>query len=94
MWETLKKLTNSSKQVPPRVISHNGNMVTSIKKIVNIANEFFIEKIQKIRDSFPVNLSITPLEILENLVPKCNNRFEIKMATIDDISRIIKKIKA
>ena len=68
-------------------------MVTSIKEIVNIANEFFIEKIQKIRDSFPVNLSITPLEILENLVPKCDNIFEIKMATIDDISRIIKKLK-
>ena len=40
MWETFKKFTNSSKQVPPRVILYNGNMVTSIKKIVNIANEF------------------------------------------------------
>ena len=70
MWETFKKFTNSGKQVPPRVISHNVNMVTSIKKIVNIANEFFIEKIKKIRDSFPVNSIITPLEILEDLVPK------------------------
>ena len=52
MWETFKKLTNSSKQVPPRVISHNGKMVTSIKKIVNIANEFFIEKIKKIGTLF------------------------------------------
>ena len=88
MWETFKNLTNSSKQVPPRVILYNGNMVTSIKKIVNIANEFFIEKIQKI------NLNVSSMEILQNLVPKCKKNFEIKMATLDDIARIIKKIEA
>ena len=86
MWETFKNLTNSNKQVPPRVISYNGNMVTSIKKIVNIANEFFIEKIQKIRESFSVNVNISAIEILQKLVPKCQNNFEIKMATVDDIA--------
>ena len=93
MWETFKNLTNSNKQVPPRVISYNGNMVTSIKKIVNIANEFFIEKIQKIRESFSVNVNISAIEILQKLVPKCQNNFEIKMATVDDIARIIAKMK-
>ena len=67
MWGTFKNLTNTNKQVPPRVILHNGNLVTSLKKIVNIANEFFIEKISKIRESFPVNSSISALEILQNL---------------------------
>ena len=32
MWGTFKNLTNTNKQVPPRVILHNGNLVTSIKK--------------------------------------------------------------
>ena len=91
MWDTFKKLTNSSKQVPPRVISHKGNMVTSLNKIVNIANTFFIEKIKKIRESFPENYSMNSIEILEHLIPKRENRFEIKMATIGDITRIIKK---
>ena len=93
MWDTFKKLTNSSKQVPPRVISHKENMVTSLNKIVNIANTFFIEKISKIRDSFPQNDRIDALEILDHLIPKSKNRFEIKMATMEDISRIIKKLK-
>ena len=47
MWETFKNLTNSRKQVPPRVILYNGNMVTSIKKIVNIANEFLLKKYRR-----------------------------------------------
>ena len=91
--EHSKTLTNTNKQVPPRVILHTGNLVTSVKKIVNIANEFFIEKIRKIRESFPVNINISALEILQKLVPKCKNEFEIKMATIEDIDRIIKKLK-
>ena len=93
MWDTFKKLTNSSKQVPPRVISHEGSMVTSLKKIVNIANVFFLEKNRKIREAFPENYRTNALEILEHLIPKNNKRFEIKMATMEDISRIIKKSK-
>ena len=94
MWGTFKDLTNMNKQLPPRIILHDGNLVTSIKKIVNIANEFFVEKIRKIRESFPANKYISALEILQNLVPKCQNEFKIKMATITDIQRIIKKIEA
>merc|ERR1712101_64271 len=45
MWGTFKDLSNTNKQVPPRIIQHYGNLVTSIKQIVNIANDFFIEKI-------------------------------------------------
>merc|ERR1712240_51393 len=93
MWSTFKNLTNTNKQVPPRGILHNGNLVTSVKKIVNIANEFFIEKIHKIRESFPVNENISPMEILQRLVAKCQNQFDIKMATIENIQRIIKKLK-
>merc|ERR1712240_813259 len=77
----------------PRLILHDGNLVTSVRKIVNIANNFFIDKIRKIRESFPINNNVSPIEILQNLVPKSNNQFCIKMATIGDIERIIKKMK-
>merc|ERR1711867_17087 len=93
MWGTFKDLSNTNKQIPPRIILHNGNLVTSIKQIVNIANNFFIEKIRTIRESFPINNNISPLEILKNLVPKSQNEFSIKMATIGDIQRIIEKMK-
>ena len=68
-------------------------MVTSVKKNFNIANEFFIDKIRKIRESFAVNVNISSIQILQKLVPKCKNNFEIKMVTVDDIARIIKKLK-
>ena len=93
MWRTFKDLSNTNNQTPPRIIVHDGNLVTSVRKIVNIANDFFIDKIRKIRESFPVNNNVSPLEILQNLVPKNNNQFCIKMATTGDIEGIINKIK-
>ena len=38
MWGTVKELTNSSKQTPPRSLSVDGQMVTSLRKICNEAN--------------------------------------------------------
>ena len=93
MWGTFKNLTNSNKQIPPRVILFNGNLITSIKKIVNISNQFFLDKISKIRANFPIFSDISAIEILQNLIPKGKNNFQIKMATIGDIERIIKKMK-
>ena len=78
MWRTFKDLTNNNNQIPPRLILHEGNLVTSVRKIVNIANNFFIEKIRKIRESFPINDSVSPLEILQNLVPKNKKEFCMK----------------
>merc|ERR1711873_21173 len=81
MWKTFKELSNTSTQVPPRLILHDGKLVTSIKKI------------QKIRNSFPTTNGVTPLEILEFLIPKTNKKFCIQMAKIGDIERILKKMK-
>ena len=48
MWQTAKELTNNSKQKLPRVISHEGTLITSVTKICNIANNHYLNKINKI----------------------------------------------
>ena len=58
MWAAVKNLTNTNKNQPPRMIINNGDKVTSLKKISSIANEHFINKINKIREGFsPPNIS-------------------------------------
>ena len=54
MWKNVKNLTNCNKQVPPRAITHSGVFVNSLRKISNIANEFYISKITKMREKFYV----------------------------------------
>ena len=38
LWTTVKELTNTSTKTPPRHIIHENMAITSIRKIVNIAN--------------------------------------------------------
>ena len=66
MWKNVKNITSNNKQVPPRAISHNGKLITSIKEICNIANNHYIFKILKIRNKFLDNISVTPLDILSS----------------------------
>ena len=49
MWQTVKDMTNSHKQYPPRLIKYNNNVITKLKEITNIANNYFINKIHNIR---------------------------------------------
>ena len=44
MWRTVKTLTNNNKQTPPRLLTHKDKVITSLKSICNIANDFYISK--------------------------------------------------
>ena len=93
MWKNFKTITNNNKQVPPRNINHNGKFITSIKDICDIANQFYIDKIKKIRDNFTINNKINPINILSSLIKRNPNQIYIKYATNEQILKIISKAK-
>ena len=49
MWDNVKKLSDNYKQIPPRTIIFDNEKITSFKRITNIANSYFIEKIKRIK---------------------------------------------
>ena len=52
LWTTIKDMTDSSNKTPPRHINHDNRPVTSLRRIANIANRHYIDKIDKIRNDF------------------------------------------
>ena len=58
-------------------------------EITKISNNFFIEKIQKIRDSFTKTL-VNPIDILNYLIPRNKNEFTLSLITIKETQNIIK----
>jgi len=52
LWTTVKELTNNCTKTPPRKIIHENSIITSLRKISNIASNHFINKIIKIRIKF------------------------------------------
>ena len=72
MWRTVKDMKLSNKQVPPRMLFINDKVTTSLRKICNYANDLYINKVNKLRDKFVENISITPIQILKFFIPRVN----------------------
>ena len=77
MWQTVKQITNTQKQVPPCLITHNNIVITKISEIANIANQYFISKMNNIRSKFSINIKISPISKLQFLIPENTNKFHL-----------------
>ena len=93
LWTTVKELTNTSTKQPPRHIIHENNVITSVKKISNIASEHFINKITKIRNKF-TSSQITHIQILEQLINKPRCKFKIPYITTKQTKKLIRNMKS
>jgi len=73
----VKDLVGINKQKPPRTILNNGKTITSLRKICNIANSYFNNKINTLRNKFTFS-EVTPIDILSKLVPKISHNLQFK----------------
>ena len=93
LWTTVKELTNTSTKAPPRNIIHENSVITSLRKISNIASNHFINKIIKKRNNFTPS-TITHTQILEQLITKPKCKFILPHITIKQTKKLIRKMKS
>ena len=89
MWKNVKNITDINKQTPPRVLSDGGKVITSLKQIYNIANRYYICKIQNIINNFQINNRINLIQILSHLIKRNSNEIKLKYETLEQITKII-----
>ena len=91
MYDTLKM----TKNLAPTQLKVNGEIVNDPKKMANEFNNFFINKIKKLRDQTNALPLINPIDRLFNWLQQRNitiPEFELKLITLDQLKMIIKKI--
>ena len=66
LWSTIKGWLNWSSLTSPTKLFHEGCIETSPRKMANIMNRFYVDKVEKIREGLPVT-EINPLEHLRKL---------------------------
>ena len=91
-YKYLKNYNKSNKQNVPNIINDNNIKVTSPKKLSEIANNFFINKINKIKSTF-TKTQITPIQILSKLRPRVNEKLEIPPIKQSEMIKIIISLK-
>ena len=94
MWRCVRELTNSNKQQPPRLLKINGVFTTSLRKITNECNNFFVNKISKLRGKFRLNSNVTAIEILKFLIPRSRERVIFHKIYIKVVKKLLKNAKA
>ena len=91
-YKYLKNYNKTNKQTVPHIINDNNVKVTSPKKNSEIANNFFIDKVNKIKAMFTIT-QITPMQILSKLRPRVNEKLEIPPIELSDMIKIINSLK-
>ena len=74
----LKNINNNNKQCPPSKISFKNEIITSPKQISNIANQYFKNKIIKIRQNLSTS-KYNPIYLLNKLIKPNQYNMNIKL---------------
>ena len=92
LWNSLKNLMSANKIQTPRRLNISGETITSPKKISELMQNFFIEKINMIKETF-VPATVDPIYLLSKLIPKPDTEFKLKEITIKETKDIIRTMK-
>ena len=87
-WKALKDLNNANAITTPRNIIKNNKIYNNPKDICNIANNYYINTIKKLREQIP-NIPVKPVDVLKQIYPRNTNTFTIPIPTVEDIRNII-----
>ena len=91
-WKFLKSYNKQEKSAPPSTLSVRGYIFNKPRDIANLMNNFFISKIEQIRQTF-TDEEIGPIEILQKLIPRVENEIDIPLITIQQTINLINKAK-
>ena len=89
----MKKFNNQEISAPPNSIIQNGKNHTSPRDIANIANNYFISKIEGLRRTFFDDI-VTPMEIVRALCPRVEDNFDIPLITVGQTLDLLLKTKS
>merc|ERR1712240_744109 len=92
-WKTLNDINNKNTFTSPRSIIHKETIITNLKEICNLANNYYINSIRKLRENIP-KITVTPINIIKKIYPRSKVTLKIPIPTTKAITDIIKKAKS
>ena len=98
IWKTIGSYLNWNKKggPPTQLIDSNGTLITSPKKMAELQNKFYIDKVKKIREKLPVGGD--PCKLLRKMMqnrqrPDRTGDLEFRSVRPEEVEKIIKELK-
>ena len=94
VWNAVNKLTGGKLKGPPPFIVSQGSVITSPPKMVETMNQFYIQKVRKIRQNIPNN-GVDPTELFKKMVAGKNlsNKLSIIPPSRHKFSQMLKSMR-
>ena len=92
LWKNVLGWLNWSSSASPTKLYKDGQLVTSPARLADIMNNFFIDKISKIRQNLPASTG-NPLATLENMMRNRNAAFSLTCVHPETVRKIILGLK-
>ena len=90
-WKNVKGVLNWKSSGSPSKLFHKGALKTKAQEVADCQNEFFIEKVQKIRNNLPPPKS-NPLSKLQCLMKDRQCSFTLSMVYPNEVDSIISSL--
>ena len=88
LWKNVKNILSWKSSGSPNQLFVNGNLVTKPQEVASAQNEYFLEKIQTIRENLPPPVT-DPLAKLRNLMTGRTCSFSFSAVDHDTVDKII-----
>ena len=86
-------MNKTNNQQPPSKITYDNKVITSPRSIANISNNYFIQKVEKIRNIFTQS-KFYPIKILNKLIPPINNNMIFPLITNEKTLKLIDRLSS
>ena len=96
VWKTTYELLGNHRTSFPSQIMHSGKLISNPKEIATEVNEFFIQKIRKLKDDFETSDDDEPLVELKSFLSKKNipsEGFNLKELNNVEVKKLLKNLK-
>ena len=91
IWKCVKNILNWKTSGSPNQLFHKGRLITKPQELANAQNEFFLDKINIIRDNLPPPTS-DPLQTLRSAMRGRSCEFSLKPVHPDEVDKIISNL--
>merc|ERR1711867_63146 len=90
-WNILKNICNKEEFEIPKEIKTKKGVERKPRHLANLANNHYIEKIQKIMMEMP-KTTTTPMKILKKLIPRQEKTMKFNLISLEKMKMIIQKL--
>ena len=92
VWKIVKEISSPNRN-NNIILNEDGIEITDGKEVAEIFNNFFIQKIEKLKDNIDISIVEDPLERLRNKMQPKNLKFSLQTVTEAKVLKAIKQMK-